>query len=209
MDGTSVVVADDHQSIRRGLRQMIEAVDALSFAGEAGGGRAAVDLIRARNPALALVDLRMPRFSGWDVLAAVRASDGITTAVVFFSAGDSVGMVQRALRQGAAGFISKSLSDEDVVQLLLRAARGKLAISSNLQEALTERIHGSRDEALSERELEVLDGMAEGKDGNAIATSLYLSSSTVRTHQRSIYKKLGTSTAGGAVAAAMRQGLME
>ena len=209
MDGISVVIADDHDTVRLGLGKIIEAAEELHFAGVASDGRAALDLIRARRPSVALVDLQMSPISGWEVLAEVQASPGLDTKIVFFSGKENVGIVQKALRMGAAGFIAKSLGCENLERLLIDVNRGNRVVSSDLQSALNERLHGARTDTLSARELEVLERMAEGEDGKEIARTLLVSEATVRTHQGSIRKKLAASTAGGAVATALRRGLIE
>lgn len=192
--------------MRESQRSAIGADGRLEIAGEASDGHAGLELMRAKRPDVASVDLKMKKLDGWGVLEAAQR-EGLATRIVFVSAFDEVGVVEQALRSGAAGFISKGTTGPDLCDLLMQAAHGQRAISSDLQGALVSRL-GDGHESLSERELQVLRHMADGNSAPVIAEVLSLSEPTVRSHQASIKRKLGAANGTQAVTLGFRLGLL-
>lgn len=203
----SVILVEDHSLMRESQRTAIEADGRLALAGEASDGEAGLDLIRAKRPDVASVDMKMKRVDGWGVLDAVM-KEGLPTRIVFVTAFDEIGVVQQALRSGASGFISKGTTGPDLCELLLRAASGQRAVSSDLQGALVARMGEDDRQALSERELQILRCMAEGKSAAETAEVLHLSEPTVRSHQAAVKRKLGAANGTQAVTLGFRLGLL-
>jgi two-component system nitrate/nitrite response regulator NarL len=205
-----VVVADDHPLYREGVAGAIKQRPDLELVGEAEDGDAAVELIRATDPDVALVDVRMTT-DGMSVLRSL-ASEGLRTRVVFLSAFSESALVYAALEAGAAGYLSKHADRASICDSIRAAARGETVLSPETQTELAKeiRLHGRSDKPiLSNREREVLSLAAKGLKAPAIAERLFLSTATVKTHLAHAYGKLGASDRTTAVAEAMRRGLVD
>lgn len=183
----------------------------LELVGEAGDGRRALELIRELGPEVALLDVRMPELDGLEVLNAVRR-DGLATAVVLLSAHLSSDLVYRCIAMGAAAFLPKEASRDDICDAVTAAARGESRMPTEVQTELVRqlRVH-ARDQRpqLTEREQQVLTLIADGLSAPEMAQELTLSTATVKSHLLTLYDKLGVSDRAHAVATAMRQGLLE
>lgn len=211
-DRISVVVADDHPFFREGIERAVRERPELQLVGVAADGRQALDRIRELMPCVAVLDLRLPRLDGLQVLNAV-VRDGVPTRVLILSASADPELVYRAVQAGAAGYFRKEADREAILNGITAAAGGRTAIEPQLQSGVFEqiRVRGTGDDRplLTTREREVLDLMAEGMSGPQIADKLIVALSTVKTHQARLYQKLGVSERAAAVAEAMRRGLLE
>ena len=208
----SVVVADDHPFFREGIERAVRERPDLHLVGVASDGRQALDRIRELMPRVAVLDLRLPRLDGLQVLNAV-VRDGVPTRVLILSASADPELVYRAVQAGAAGYFRKEADREAILNGITAAAGGRTAIEPELQSGVFEqiRVRGTDDDRplLTTREREVLDLMAEGMSGPQIAEKLIVALPTVKTHQARLYQKLGVSERAAAVAEAMRRGLLE
>jgi two-component system nitrate/nitrite response regulator NarL len=207
----SVVVADDHPFFRDGVTRGLLHSGLVRVVGEAGTGREALDLIREETPAVALVDQQMPDLDGLDVVRAV-VRDGLPTRVLLLSAFTDSAVVYQALESGAAGYLTKDARRAEIVDAVLRVAKGRTVVPAELAAGLAEQIRLRADAAgppLSERERQVLQGFARGLSVPQLAAELYLGVSTVKTHTQRLYEKLGVNDRAAAVAEAMRRGLLE
>lgn len=206
-----VVVGDDHPLFRDGLVRALTSSGAVDVVAEAEDGDAALALIRTHVPQVALLDYRMPGMDGAKVAAAVRRDD-LPTRVLLLSAHDESAIVFQALAEGAAGFLHKESTKTEIVEAVLDCAKGMDVVSPALAAGLAGEIR-RRGEAptpmLSRREREVLNHIAQGHSVPEIAAELFLAPSTVKTHVQRLYEKLGVGDRAAAVAAAMRQGLLE
>jgi two-component system nitrate/nitrite response regulator NarL len=206
-----VVVGEDHPLFREGLVRALTSSGVVDVVAEADNGAAALALIRAHLPHVALLDYRMPGMDGAQVAAAVR-SDDLPTRVLLLSAHDESAIVFHALEEGAAGFLPKESTKTEIVKGVLDCANGRDVVAASLAAGLAGEIR-RRGEAqtpvLTPREREVLNFIAEGRTIPAIAAELYLAPSTVKTHVQRLYEKLGVGDRAAAVAAAMRVGLLE
>jgi len=211
-DRISVVVADDHPFFREGIERAVRERPELQLVGVAADGRQALDRIRELMPCVAVLDLRLPRLDGLQVLNAV-VRDGVPTRVLILSASADPELVYRAVQAGAAGYFRKEADREAILNGITAAAGGRTAIERELQSGVFEqiRVRGTGDDRplLTTREREVLDLMAEGMSGPQIAEKLIVALSTVKTHQARLYQKLDVSERAAAVAEAMRRGLLE
>lgn len=204
----SVVVADDHPIYREGLVEAIASADRLALLGEAGDGRQALALILGEAPDVALLDLGMPRLDGFEVLRELR-EHGSPTKVACITAVLVSPAVHDAIRLGARSVLSKAATRREICTTLVRVAEGEVVLAQEAQTGLVEELaRRSERPQLSAREREVLTLAARGHNTPSIAALLVLSPTTVRTHLKNAYTKLGVSDRTAAVARAMQLGLL-
>lgn len=208
-----VCVVDDQTLVRQGIRSLLELATDVEVSGEADDGGAAVEVIEADPPDVVLLDLRMPRHDGIWVLRALRER-GIRVPVLVLTTFDDDDLVLRAVRAGAAGYLLKDVTLEQ----LLTAVRTLAAGGTLVQPGITERVlRAVRDDlspratarpALTGRELAVLRLLAGGYANREIAEALFLAEGTVKNHVSSVLGKLGVKDRTGAVVYALRHGLL-
>lgn len=204
-----VVVGDDHPLFREGVVRALSLSGSVNVVGEADDGAAALELIKAHLPDVALLDYRMPGMDGAQVAAAVRSYE-LPTRVLLISAHDEPAIVYQALQQGAAGFLLKDSTRTEIVKAVLDCAKGRDVVAPSLVGGLAGEIRQrAAPVVLSAREREVLNRIACGQSIPAIAAELYVAPSTVKTHVQRLYEKLGVSDRAAAVAEAMRQRLLD
>ncbi len=212
---TSVVLADDQELVRAGFRLMLE-LAGLEVAGEAGDGRAAVELVRRLQPDVILMDVRMPEMDGLEATRRIALS-GAPTRVVMLTTFDLDEYVYEALRAGASGFLLKDTGREELIAAVEAAARGDRLLAAAIQRRLIEHyvrrppatVARAEFAALSERELEVLRLVATGLSNAEIAERLVVSVATVKSHVRQVLRKLGLRDRVQAVVVAYERGLLE
>ena len=208
---TTVFVADDHPVFRDGLVRALRSRPEFDLVGEAGDGRQALEDIRRLVPDVALLDVKIPGLDGPAVAHALRR-DGVATRVVLISAHAPSEVVYRAISLGAAAYLSKEASRDEICDTVAAVARGETRLSPAVQAELVRQIQMRAVDdrpVLSPREREVLELIAEGLSAPAIARRLHVSPATVKTHLQSLYEKLRVSDRAAAVASAMRNGLLE
>jgi two-component system, NarL family, nitrate/nitrite response regulator NarL len=207
----TVIVGDDHPMYREGVVRAMKETGRIQVLAEVGDGRAALEAIREHNPAVALLDYRMPELDGLAVVTAV-ARDGLTTRVLLLSATEDPATVYEALSAGAAGYLTKESDRDEIVAAVISCAKGggyvPPTMAGGLANELRQRARGDAT-LLSPREAEVIKLIAQGHSVPDIAKQLHLAPTTVRTHVQRLYEKLGVSDRGAAVAEAMRRRLVE
>ena len=207
----TVIVGDDHPMYREGVVRAMKETGRIQVLAEVGDGRAALEAIREHNPAVALLDYRMPELDGLAVVTAV-ARDGLTTRVLLLSATEDPATVYEALSAGAAGYLTKESDRDEIVAAVISCAKGggyvPPSMAGGLANELKQRARGDAT-LLSPREAEVIKLIAQGHSVPDIAKQLHLAPTTVRTHVQRLYEKLGVSDRGAAVAEAMRRRLVE
>ena len=206
-----VVVADDHPLFRRGVVQAIEQRSDLTLVSEHAEGEAALEAIRELRPDVALLDVRMPKLTGIEVLEAAGQEE-LPTRVVLLSGYPDPDAIYRAVAAGAAGFLVKSESGSEICERLVAVSRGETVLSPEVQRQLAGQLRSKAHPGapvLSPREREILELIADGELAPDIARRLGLSPATVRTHLQHLYEKLGVSDRAAAVAAAMRRGMLD
>jgi two-component system, NarL family, nitrate/nitrite response regulator NarL len=206
----TVFLADDHPLFLEALSSAVAARPELELVGVAMDGESAVTRISELWPAVAVLDMRLPRLDGEAVLGTLQRLS-VPTRVVFLSAHLDSDLVYRALAAGAAGYLSKRGDRAEVCDAILAAGQGKTVLSSDVQERLAGAIRErgpSPERALTPRESTVLALAADGCSTREIATRLGVRSATVKAHLRSAYDKLDVRDRASAVAAAMRRGLL-
>ncbi len=195
-----VVLADDHPSVRAGLRTAISAYADLEIVGEAADGFAALGLVHDLDPDVLVLDLNMPECSGVEVARTLQ-EEGTRTRVLAVSAYEDEPYVQGLLASGAAGYITKEKPVEVIVEAVRAVARGEgrwFVRPTKPDEPL-----------ITRREQDVLCLMAQGQTNESIAKTLFLSENTIRNHVASIYAKLGVHSYREAIAWAWKQGLVD
>lgn len=198
--GISLVIIDDEQLLRAGLRMLLDGAQGIEIVGEAQDGAEGVALIRRLQPDVALMDIRMPRQDG---ITAVRELAGSSTAVIMLTAFDTDDFILDALDAGASGFLLKDTPPEQLVQAVLRAAERDYSVSPTVLDRLVGLAgHGRRRAALDQagrfelltaREREIARAVTEGLTNAEIARKLYLGLPTVKTHLVNLYAKLEVS----------------
>ncbi|MEJ7892085.1 MAG: response regulator transcription factor [Solirubrobacteraceae bacterium] len=221
MDDTTpitVVIADDQRLLRTGFRVIVEAEPDLTVVGEAGDGRAAIDVVRRRRPDVVLMDIRMPDLDGLEAAARILGDPELATAVVMLTTFDANEHVYEALRIGASGFLLKDTPAERLLDAIRVAAAGEALIAPSITRRLIASFARSarppadgvpaRLSELTERELDVLRLMARGLSNGEIAGELILGENTVKTHVGRVLSKLGLRDRVQAVVLAYETGLV-
>jgi DNA-binding NarL/FixJ family response regulator len=205
---TSVVLVDDHELIRQGLRRAFERTGDFAVVGEAGSVAQALDVIGAQEPDVVIFDVRLPDGSGLDAAKKVRdAFPSMGIVVLTMYAGDD--QLFGALEAGASAFVPKDAPAGDVISAARHAAVSPRAFTANdLAGAMQRRLTPSGPQ-LSPREREVLGLLADGLGVAAISKQLYISESTTKTHISKVYEKLGAANRAQALMTAMRLGLIK
>jgi DNA-binding NarL/FixJ family response regulator len=210
-----VCLVDDQTLVRQGIRTLLGLVDGIEVAGEADGGRAALDLVPSLRPDVLLLDLRMPGVDGLGVLRELRAAGALPPTIVLTTF-DEDALFLEAIRNGARGFLLKDVSLERLAEAIRTVAGG----GTLLQPAVTERILRGALEAgyefpsleppdpLTDREVEVLRLMTGGYNNREIAESLGVAEGTVKNHISSILSKLGVRDRTRAVLKWLEMGLV-
>lgn len=200
-----VMVVDDHWLLREGVAAVLDAQDDVVLVGEAQSGREAVDGYRRWRPDVTLMDLQMPDMGGVDAVGAIRAEFPQARIVILTT---YVGDVHatRALKAGAVGYLLKSSLRRDLVSTIREVHRGHRFLVPEVASAIA---LATLDEALSQREIEVLQLAASGHANKRIAYSLGLSEETVKSHMKSILLKLRVNDRTHAVAVAVKRGVIE
>jgi DNA-binding NarL/FixJ family response regulator len=209
---TSVLVADDQELVRAGLRTILERRDGIEVLGEAADGREAVREARRLRPDVVLMDVRMP---GLDGIAATRELEDSPCRVLMLTTFDLDEYVYDALRAGASGFLLKDAPPDRLVEAIHAVAGGDVLLAPSITRRLVERYAGARAaipppgiDELTAREREVLVLIARGRSNAEIAAELVVSMPTVKTHVGRIFLKLGLRDRAQAVVAAYEAGLV-
>ena len=202
-----ILVCDDHPVVRSGLRGMIQSQPDLEVIAEAGEGAQAVALASRFQPDIVLMDLRMPGMDGVTATAAIKARHpGIH--VLILTTYDTDADILRALEQGATGFLLKDEREDRLFDAIREAAGGRSPLAPGVASRLVERLRGDADSHVSEREIEILMLVAQGRSNREIARDLHISDSTVKAHMLHIFDKLGVADRTAAVTTALRRGII-
>jgi DNA-binding NarL/FixJ family response regulator len=208
---TTVLICDDHRIVREGLRLFVAAVPGVERVTTAASGEEVLARFDVEQPDLVLMDLQMPGLGGLETTRRlVRAHPG--ARVLMLTATDDRDKVAASVAHGAAGYLLKDVSREELCAAVARVLAGHDLVAPSLRRAMTERVAAARvtDPAvtLTERELQVLTGMSQGQSNAEIGRSLFLSEDTIKTHARRLFRKLGVNDRAQAVALGFRRGLV-
>lgn len=207
---TTVLICDDHRIVREGLRQFVSAVPGVDKVETAASGEEVLARYPHEHPDLVLMDVRMPGLGGLEATRRLVAQFP-AAKVIMLTAADDRDQVAAAVSSGARGYLLKDVSHEELCAAVAHALDGMDLVEPSLRRALTSRDiarSGPAQAQLTERELQVLTGMSQGKSNSAIGRELYLSEDTVKTHARRLFRKLGVNDRAQAVALGFRRGLV-
>ncbi|MFI6392198.1 response regulator [Nonomuraea sp. NPDC050547] len=202
-----LLIVDDHPVVREGLRGMLDGDPGLDVVGAAASGDEAVARARELAPDVVLMDLRMPGGDGVSATGRILA-DHPGIRVIVLTTYESDQDIVRAVEAGAAGYLLKDTSAEDLVAAVYAAARGETVLSPSVATKLVTRMRGPAQQALTPREAEVLALVARGLTNAEAGRRLFISETTVKTHLLRIFGKLGVSDRTAAVTTAMERGLL-
>lgn len=200
-----ILIADDHSVVREGLVSLVKRKSDMSVVAEASNGREAVDLWKQHRPDVTLLDLRMPELDGVGAIKQIREVDA-NAHILVLTTFDGDEDIYRAIKAGAKGYLLKDTAREALMDSIRRVHAGETCIPPTLAAKLADRVSG---EALSAREIEVLQRIAAGKSNKEIGAELFISEGTVKTHVKSIFSKLDVVSRTEAVATATRRGLIQ
>jgi DNA-binding NarL/FixJ family response regulator len=205
-----ILIADDHDIVRCGLRRLIEAQADWEVVAEAGDGQGAISKAAETNPDIAVLDYYMPRLNGIDAARQIRAHLP-KTEVLIFTIRDDEKLIEDLFRAGARGYVSKAAAKQDILDAIETVWAHRSVFGSNVTEILlkaylAQPIHGK---PLSDVETRVVKLLAEGHTGNQIAKILNISLTTVENHRRGAIQKLNVSSSADLVRYAVRIGLVE
>jgi DNA-binding NarL/FixJ family response regulator len=212
-EAIKVLVVDDHQVVRRGLRTFLEVQDDIEVVGEAADGAEGVELAEALRPDVILLDVKMPGVDGIEALRMLR-DRGNPARVLVVTSFTEKSTVVPAIRSGAAGYVYKDVDPQALASAIRAVHGGHVLLQPEIAEALMtgDTQAGGRSGAgatLTDREREVLAEIARGRSNREIARALVLSEKTVKTHVSSIFMKLDVADRTQAALYAVRHGLAE
>lgn len=209
-----VVIVDDHSVVRIGIRAFLDTVDGIEVVGEAGGGEQALEVIQSTGPDVVLMDLLMPGMDGVEATQLVKKKFPAVQVIILTSYHQDENIFP-AIRNGAISYVLKDIDPDDLAEVIRKAVKGQAVLNSRVATRLVQEFRGEqRDEQnlfteLTERELDVLRLIGLGKNNQEIATQLYISEKTVKTHLSNILNKLHLNDRTQAAVLAWQSGLIQ
>jgi DNA-binding NarL/FixJ family response regulator len=202
----TVLIVDDHEVVREGLRLSLSRTEHIRVVGEAGDGNAAIDMAERRKPNVVIMDVRMPGLDGLDATKELTTREP-NMAVLIFTAYSERSLLARGLESGAKGYILKEAPHDTLVRAIEKVAGGDSFIDPALMPAF---LSGKdREDMLTAREREILQLLADGMSNADVAQRLFISQETVKSHVRHILAKLEADTRTHAVAIALRDAIID
>jgi two-component system response regulator DegU len=200
MSKIRILIADDHSMIRQGIKQILELEEDITVVALACNGNEAIELTRKHKPNIILMDINMPGTNGIEALQALKAEDS-DTKVLVLTMHDDRDFLFKALQMGAQGYVLKDAESSVLIEAIRNVFNGQSFIQPNMTKELvkefnrvTLREKNKRDEdALTAREIEVLELIADGMINKEIAQKLFISEKTVKNHVSNIFRKLDVS----------------
>lgn len=213
MTTTTVVLADDHQLVREGLQAILESAPDIEVVGVAAEGRETIRLVKEHQPDIVVMDIAMPQLNGIDATRRIKELK-LTARVLALSSNNSEQAVRNMLAAGAAGFLPKDCAGDELVRAIRVVQRGQVylghAVTNTVVDGYLSTRRPERQEgrlALTTREREVLQLIAEGYSTAASAEAMALSVKTIETHRQKIMRKLNIRSIAGLTKYAIREGL--
>ena len=199
-----LLVVDDHHVVRQGLVALLSIMPGIEVAGEASDGLQAIEMHRALQPDITLMDLQLPKLSGVDAILKIRAESPAARFIVLTTF-DGDEDIYRALQAGAKAYLLKGMTVEELLSTIQAVHSGKTRIAPAIAEKLAERMSG---QALTGRELDVLERIVRGRANKEIASDLNISEATVKTHINNLLGKLGVTDRTQAATVALQRGIV-
>jgi DNA-binding NarL/FixJ family response regulator len=212
-----LIIADDHEIPRKGLRTLLESERGLEVVGEATNGREALELCQHLHPDLALLDVRMPEMDGLEATRAIKQCCP-ATSVIIITVHENADYLMAAIRAGAAGYLLKDTGRRELLTAVRQVLRGEQFLNTELTRRLLQHLAGESAPATTEttpieqltaREMEVLSLLTRGKTNREIAYHLVISAGTVKVHVQHIIAKLHVSDRTQAAVRAIELGLLQ
>jgi len=203
-----ILLVDDHTVVRQGLRMFLSLDTELEIVGEASNGQEAIEMVKTLQPDVVLMDLLMPVMDGISAIQVIRRDYPDSEVIALTSVLEDASVVN-AVRAGAIGYLLKDTQADELCRAIKAAAAGQVQLSPRAAERLMREIRAPESpEKLTERETEVLRLLALGKANKEIASEMYISETTVKTHVSNILMKLGVPSRTQAALYAVRIGLV-
>ncbi|WP_353063737.1 response regulator transcription factor [Tunturibacter psychrotolerans] len=199
-----ILVVDDHHVVRQGLVALLNIIPDIEVVGEASDGLQAIDLHKTLRPDITLMDLQLPKLSGVDAILKIRANDPAARFIVLTTF-DGDEDIFRSLQAGAKAYLLKGMTVDELVATVQAVHSGRTLISPAIAEKLAERMST---QALTNRELKVLERIVAGRANKEIASDLQISEATVKSHINSLLGKLGVSDRTHAATVALQRGIV-
>jgi DNA-binding NarL/FixJ family response regulator len=199
-----IMVVDDHHIVRQGLVALIGTLPDMKVVAQASDGSEAVDLYRAHRPDITLMDLRLPKQNGVEAITHIR-EEFPSARIIVLTTFDGDEDIYRALQAGAKGYLLKGMTADELTDAIRTVHGGKSRIPAIVAERLAERMGGP---SLTGRELDVLKRIVGGRSNKEIASDLFISEATVKTHINSILSKLGVNDRTQAATTALQRGIV-
>ena len=201
-----ILIADDHPVVREGLVEVLTRHKDMSVIGEAGNGEEVCELYHKLSPDILLLDLRMPKKDGLQVLIELTSRRGSKARIIVMSSYDNEQGICQALRSGAKAFLAKDAPPQQIWEAVRKVAEGESFITPEISFRLAEWMSSPE---LSQREIQVLRSLAQGKSNKEIGQALFISEGTVKSHVKSILSKLNAVGRAEAMAIAAKRGLIQ
>ena len=212
---TTILIADDHDIIRAGIKNILNNEPKYLVAGEAVDGQDTLSKVKKFKPDILLLDISMPKISGLDIIEDIHQISP-KTKILIISLHKASAYVIKAFRAGIAGYLNKENAAEELLQALHKIVNNKIYLTSAASSYLIEKAlenpqksAKSREEVLTQREQEVLRLVAEGKTAKEIAATLYISRRTVENYKNSISDKLGLHKTSDLIKYAIKHGIVD
>jgi DNA-binding NarL/FixJ family response regulator len=199
-----ILVVDDHPSMRMGLIALINSQRQMEVVGEAADGEEAIEVYEDVRPDIVLMDLRMPGLGGVEATLAILKKFP-NARIIILSTYDWDEDIHLAIQSGAKSYLLKDSSVEDIAYTIEQVHAGDETLSEQVKKRLAER---SQRQQLTEREREVLEALVRGRSNKEIASSLFISEQTVKSHLKTLFAKLNVSDRTEAAVAAIRHGIV-
>jgi DNA-binding NarL/FixJ family response regulator len=200
-----VLCVDDHPTLRTGLAAIVNRQTNMTLIGAAVSAREGIRMFRETRPDVTLMDLQLPDLNGIEALISIR-SEFPEARVLILTTFDRDVDIRRSLQAGAAGYLLKSASSKELLAAIQNVHQGKKSVPSEIAVHLAEHLNFA---SLSQREIEVLQHLANGSRGKDIARILFISAETVKSHVKHITEKLGATDRTHAVAIGVRRGIIQ
>lgn len=209
-----ILIADDHDIIREGIKNILRSHSMYQIIGEANNGEDALEKVRKLKPNILLLDISMPKISGLDIISQIK-NISPKTKVIIITVHTAHAYIMKALKAGVRGYLVKGNAAEDLLPALRKVVDGKVYLSSAVSSFLIDKISGKepqealKKELLTSREEEILRLVVEGKTSKQIGQALYISPRTVENYKNNLLKKLGLNKTSDLIKYAIKHKLVD